>query len=75
MTQKVLRVGTSAAVTIPKRSLEELGLKIGDHVRVEVDKKQQAFVIQPAVKVDAELTEWTKQFINQYKVALDALAK
>ena len=32
MTQKVLRVGSSAAVTIPKKSLEELGLKPGDEV-------------------------------------------
>jgi len=34
MVQKVLKVGSSAAVTIPKKSLEELGLKIGDRVKI-----------------------------------------
>lgn len=42
MTQKVLKVGSSAAVTIPKRSLGELGLKIGDQVTVEIEKKTKS---------------------------------
>ena len=41
MTQKVLKVGSSAAVTIPKKSLEELGWKIGDKVSVQVDIKKR----------------------------------
>ena len=45
MTQKVLKVGSSAAVTIPKKSLKELGLKIGDSVIVVVGKK--SVVIRP----------------------------
>ena len=49
MTQKVLKVGSSAAVTIPKKSLEELGLKVGDRVAVEIDKKSKAVIIKPLV--------------------------
>lgn len=75
MTQKVLRVGSSAAVTIPKKSLEELGLQIGDSVIVEIDKKQRTVVIEPAVQVDRELIDWTKTFIEKYRPALEALAK
>jgi putative addiction module antidote len=75
MTQKVLKVGSSAAVTIPKKSLEELGLKIGDEVRVEIDRKRSAVVIEPARKVDAELLGWTRKFIKRYHSALQALAK
>lgn len=41
MTQKVLKVGDSAAVTIPKRSLEELGPKVGEMSRE--DKKVVRF--------------------------------
>ncbi len=75
MTQKVLKVGSSAAVTIPKRSLEELGLKPGDRVHVEVDRKRRVVVIEPAVQVDRELLVWTKRFIERYRPALEALAR
>ncbi len=76
MTQKVLKVGSSAAVTIPKKSLEELGLKIGDRVSVDVDRKSRAFVVRAReVKVDLELVNWTKNFIEKYRPALEALAK
>ena len=75
MTQKVLKVGSSAAVTIPKKSLEELGLKIGDRVSITVDKKSRNVLIEPAIKeVDKELLEWTKKFIKRYRPALEALA-
>ena len=75
MTQKVLKVGKSAAVTLPKKSLEELGLKIGDSVNVDIDERARAFVVKPLVKVDRELIDWTDQFISKYRSALEALAK
>ena len=75
MTQKLLRVGSSAAVTIPKKSLKELGLKIGDEVRVDIDTKEQVVIIEPARKVRKELLTWTDRFISEYRSALEALAK
>ncbi len=76
MTQKVLRVGSSAAVTIPKKSLAELGLKVGDLVAVEVDKKNRTVLIEPVKgNVDKELLKWTDKFIERYRPALEALAK
>lgn len=75
MIQKVLRVGSSAAVTIPKKSLAELGLKIGDRVSVNIDRKRPAVLIEPAGKVDREILEWTRRFIKRYRPALEALAK
>ncbi len=76
MTQKVLKVGTSAAVTIPKESLKELGLKVGDSVRLEVDAKRRVVRIEPVMpQVNREFLEWTDAFIKQYRKALDALAK
>jgi antitoxin component of MazEF toxin-antitoxin module len=76
MTQKVLRVGSSAAVTIPRKALGELGLAVGDKVSVEIDKRQRKVFIEPVVKeVDRELLDWTKRFIAKYRPALEALAK
>ena len=75
MAQKVLKVGTSAAVTIPKSSMQELGLRIGDMVKVEVDKKSGTFLVTPAAKVDKKLVDWTDSFVKKYRPALEALAK
>ena len=78
MTQKVLRVGSSAAVTIPKKSLEELGLKPGDEVIVELDRKSKAVSIRPSQKMtkrQERIAELTLNFINRYRKDLEALAK
>ena len=76
MTQKVLKVGTSAAVTIPKKSLEELGIKIGDKVIIEINRKRGTVLIESVKsQPDKELLEWTRKFIARYHVALKALAE
>lgn len=76
MTQKVIKVGDSVAVIIPKRSLNDLGIRPGDRVNVEVDKKQRRVSFSPAIaEVDKELLSWTKKFIERYRPALEALAK
>ena len=77
MTQKVLKVGSSAAVIIPKESLNELGLKPGDWVTVEVNREKRSVLVAPfreQLKVDKELLDWTRRFIKKYRPALEALA-
>ena len=76
MTQKVLKVGSSAAVTIPKKSLEELGLRTGDRVSVKIDRRLQRVSIEPIAKgVNKELLDWTRKFIERYRPALEAVAR
>jgi len=75
MMQKVIQIGSSAAVIIPKGSLEELGMKIGDQVRVEVHREDQTVTVKPLVTITNELADWTKGFIKKYRQALEALAK
>ena len=75
MTQKVLKVGSSAAVTIPKKSLDELGLKIGDRVTVAINRENKSIVVQPSVSVDVATVEWARDFIEKYRPALEALAR
>ncbi len=75
MTQKLLKVGDSTAVTIPKKSLDELGLKAGDRVTVEIDKGGQTIKVRPAVKINREVIDWTEKFIAKYRSALEELAK
>ena len=66
MTQKLLKIGSSAGVTIPKKTLKELNLKIGDDVDIS---------IKPVKKIERELLDWTDRFIERYRSALEALAK
>ena len=75
MIQKLLKVGSSTAVVIPKRSLEELGLQAGDEVRVEVDEKERLVMIRALTKKREEIIAWTDAFIHRYRAALEALAK
>lgn len=78
MTQKLLKVGSSAAVTIPKKSLKDLGLKIGDEIAVEVNKEQRTVLISPAKMLsgkDARIAELTFNFIKRYRKDLEALAR
>lgn len=77
MTQKLLKVGSSAAVTIPKKSLKELGLRIGDEVRVAVDAKEKTVIIEPVSqlsKADNKIAKLTLDFINRYRKDLEVLA-
>ncbi|MEK7502921.1 MAG: AbrB/MazE/SpoVT family DNA-binding domain-containing protein [Patescibacteria group bacterium] len=78
MTQKVLKVGPSAAVIIPKKSLKELGIRIGDEVRVEVNPEKKEVSIKPAKelsKEDEKIARLTLNFINRYRRDLEALAR
>ena len=41
MTQKVIQIGTSLGITLPKKTMKELGLNAGDEVQVEIDAKNK----------------------------------
>ena len=76
MIQKVMKVGSSAAVTIPKKALKELGLKIGDSISVAVNTTTKQVVMEPyASVIDHETVAWAKGFIKKYRPALEALAR
>jgi antitoxin component of MazEF toxin-antitoxin module len=36
MAQKIIQIGSSAGVTIPKKQLKELGLSVGDEVNIDI---------------------------------------
>lgn len=78
MTQKVLKVGSSAAVTIPKDILRELGVRIGDRITLHFNKAKRAVVIESQSKPskeDEKIARLTMSFINRYRKDLEALAK
>lgn len=75
MSQKVIIVGNSLAVTIPKESAKKLGLRGGSRVDVHVDERRNVLSFRPAQNiVNKELFDWSKKFIDTYRPALKALA-
>jgi antitoxin component of MazEF toxin-antitoxin module len=76
MIQKVLKVGSSAAVTIPKKSLEELGLKIGDSVSVDMNLKEGVVSFRAAKNAVSDrerVTALSLDFVERYRSDLEAL--
>lgn len=76
MIQKIIKVGTSHAVVLPKRDMETMGVAAGDPVSVFLNTKKGVFEIAPKIKkVDLKALAWTQKFIEKYRSALEALAK
>ncbi|OGF82268.1 hypothetical protein A3B18_02915 [Candidatus Giovannonibacteria bacterium RIFCSPLOWO2_01_FULL_46_13] len=77
MAQKILKIGSSVGVTIPKKSLQDLGLKPGDNVEVRVEGEN--IIIQGPVKKatsrQKKVAKLTFDFINRHRKDLEALAK
>lgn len=74
MQRKLIKVGTSAAILIPKAILDEQGVKIGDMVDVELRKNDAKGAARQTV-VDPRVIEWTDEFIEKHQAVLKKLAK
>ena len=79
MERKIFRTGNSVVVSLPKEMLDALHLTVGEDVSVELDAEQGHIVIAPSTAgaegVDAQFAEQVAEFIEQYRPALEALAK
>lgn len=78
MVNKVLKVGDSAAVTIPKQVLLEMGLSVGDQVSLHYDPQQNELVLKPHRTshpvISDRVARLTTRFIDRYRDALRKLA-
>ncbi len=79
MIRKIFRTGNSMVVSLPKELLEALQLHEGEAVSVELDAAQGHIVIAPVLAevdhVDAEFARQVAEFIDEYRPALEALAR
>ena len=67
-------------VSLPKEVLEPLGISDGADVSVELNRKKSEIVIRPmrsplVAGVDEEFARQVNDFIEEYRPALEALAK
>ena len=79
MVRKIFKTGNSLVISLPKESIQLLGLQEGSEVSVAVDQEQGRIVIEPAAtaltNIDETFAQQLDEFIEQYRPALEALAK
>lgn len=78
MAQKVIVVGNSLAVTIPKDSAKKLGLRSGSRVEVHIDEDRRIVSFAPVSALpveDRRIAELTANFMRRYDKDLRNLAR
>ena len=79
MIRRLFKTGNSIVLSLPKEVLENLGVKDGESVNLELDSEQKRVIITPVEKpiagVNEEFARQVDEFIQQYHTALEELAK
>jgi len=70
MIQKIIRVGNSVAVTIPKRVLAEKNLKVGQFAEIDVQPVQKT----RKITLTPSFLKWVDDYIEKNRPALEELA-
>jgi antitoxin MazE len=76
--RRIFKSGNSIIVSLPRAFLQALSLEEGSEVCVSLDKARDVIVVAPASVtlpgVDAEFGRQVAEFIEEYRLALEALA-
>ncbi len=79
MVRKIFKTGNSLVISLPKESIELLGLHEGSEVSVAIDQDEMRIIIEPAgpplADIQPEFAQQLNEFIELYRPALEALAK
>lgn len=78
MVQKIIKVGSSIAVTIPKDAAKQLNIKAGDEVSFVLHEGTGTISYTPAKRSrktshQDRVADLTLKFINRYRDDLNAL--
>lgn len=79
MKQKIIKIGNAHGVIIPKKLLDEVGLKPGSEVIIEKDPENQALSLADKPRTKSSITPdfWNRyeRIRKRYDIALKELAK
>lgn len=81
MKRKVVRTGSSLAVTLPRDVVDEFKLKPGDEVDVSVHPQTGAIVVRPGVKyfehgkLTPRFRQAARRILEKYDKAFEELAR
>lgn len=75
MSQKIIRIGSSLGVTLPKRLLSKLGLDLADEVELNYNPRHESIELQavkPQTKTDSLFSE-IKQIVDEHQAEFSKL--
>jgi len=81
MQRKVYKSGNSLVISLPKDAIEEMRISEGSLISVYYDRATKKLIVEPIKAnqtvegVDEEFAKQVSEFIEEYKPALDELAK
>jgi antitoxin component of MazEF toxin-antitoxin module len=81
MLRKVFRTGNSVVISLPRDVLEYLDIRVGAEIEVSIDRENRQVIIKPVeiplaiTGVDEKFALQVAEFIEQYRPALENLAK
>ena len=81
MIRQLFKTGNSVVLSLPKEVLDDLGVKVGESINLELDSEQRRVILTPVEKpiaiagVNEEFARQVDAFIQQYRHALEELAK
>jgi putative addiction module antidote len=79
MVRKIFKTGNSFVISLPRESLQQLGLQEGSEVNVAIDQEEGRIIIEraqtPLAGINPDFAQQLNDFIENYRPALEALAK
>jgi putative addiction module antidote len=81
MLRKVFRTGNSLVVSLPREVLEYLDIQNGTEIEVDLDRENRQVILKPVemplviLGVDEKFALQVAEFIEQYRPAMEELAK
>ena len=78
MVRKIFKTGNSLVISLPKESIQILGLREGSEVNMTVDKDAGMVImkpVKPLAVIDKAFAQQLNDFIEQYRPALETLAE
>jgi putative addiction module antidote len=81
MLRKVFRTGNSVVISLPREALEYLDIQEGAEIEVNLDRENRQVILKPVEMplaisgVDGKFALQVAEFIEQYRSALEELAK
>jgi putative addiction module antidote len=81
MLRKVFRTGNSMVVSLPREALEFLEIGEGAEIELDLDRENRQLILKPVEiplalsGVDEKFALQVAEFIEQYRPALEELAK
>ena len=81
MRRKIFKTGNSLVVSLPKDAIEEMKISEGTVVSVYYDRVTSKLIVEPVDTdqtvegINEEFAKQVSEFIEQYRPALDGLAR